>query len=401
MPPKRINPLQPNQYRSRDIILDRQERRLKEQQALRDNFLKLHDFVEKVIGPWATQARISQLISEDFDEMALDKNVQNAVNVSFKNASSPTPQVGNSQFVYTAPSRFGTIPLSKLPEHNNVVHRGITEQEFFKGTLAVRLYVTLFKEVEVAPGGTTPYKDVHQDKKTGKITIYSGDKTPVLWVNAGQPLRALKWLEKYKVEKKPGAQPVIRSFCIPVSAYIPITQNAILEHDAGKEGNESKTFNVDRHYASDQFGIRGNALKTLQEKALPGSLITYADDLAYSKPEVGGEILLTKVLRDRLGVPTTAIQGANVFVDPTTGEFQKKDQFGGIADKLMNIYGCWFGNDQFITQKWLGIPRDRRCTLMREYLHAYGLYIPLEYWTEIQAGRSPATVAQNLRRSLK
>ncbi len=390
MPPRRIDTQQPNKYRSRDIIDARYIRRAEEQQTRRNNFLRLDEFVAKVIGPWATQARIAQLIADDFDEMALDRSVQDAVNVSFKKESAS---------VHVTPSRIGPIPVNN-PLQNNVVHRGVTEQEIFEGVPAVRLYVTLFKEVEVV-NGITPYKDVHQDSKTGKIKIYSGDKTPVLWVNAGQPLRALKWLEKYKVEKKPGAEPVIRSFCIPVSAYLPITRNAILEHDAGQVGNELKTFNVDRHYASDQFGFRGDALQTLQKEALPGSLITYTDDLSYAKPGVGGQIRLTNVLRERLGVPLTTIEGANVFVDPSTGEFQKKDSFSGIADKLMNIYGTWMGNDQFITQKWLGIPRDRRCALMREYLGKYGLHIPLDYWTEIQAGRAPAAVAANLRRVVR
>jgi hypothetical protein len=372
---------QPNQFRSAEIIADRRDRRADDAEKYKRSFLRLHQFVEKVIGPWATQARISQLIAIDFDEMRLDQSVKDAVRVSFGK---------DERFVQIAPSR-----ISTSTSNNQAVHRGVTEQEIYNGQAAVRLYISLFSEVKVAPGGTTPYKDVHQDLKTGKITIYTGiQQNPILWVNAGQPLRALKWMEKYKVEKKPGAKPIIRSFCLPLKDYVPITQDAILEHDA--KSQTDKSFNVDRHYASDQFGIRGPALTKLQEHAMAGSLITYTDDPSYSSPAFGGKIMSAQVLRARLGVPEETVKNANVWVDPGSGEFAKKDRFAGVADKLMNIYGIWFGNEHFLSEKMTGIPRMRRLELMRDYLREYDLPIPSEYWQRIVSSTSPAAAARSL-----
>lgn len=390
---------QPNAYRSRDIIQDRWARRAEDAARRAQSFRDLHQFVEHVVGPWATQARISQLIAEDFDDMALDRSVKDAAQkISFGrfNTVGNTPQVGHALFVQIAPSRV------KSQSHgggggNNVIHRGLTEQEFFRGRPAVRMYCTVFSEVVVPKGGVTPYKDIHQDPHTGAIRIYTGDQSnPILWVNAGQPLRAIKWLEKYKVEKKPGAKPLIRSFCLPVADYLSITKSAILEHDAGHSRNRMKSFNVDRHYASDQFGLRGEGLRILKEKAIAHSLITYTDDTSYSRPALGGQIVSTKVLRQRLGVPEETIPG--VWVDSETGEFAKKDKFTGVADKLMNIYGTWFANEQFIADAWSRIPRLRRLALMREYLGEYKLYIADEFWQRILSGASPAVVAKSLVR---
>jgi hypothetical protein len=359
------------------------------------NFLRVHRFIKKSIGPWATQARISQLIADDFDEMALDRSVQDAVQVTFGKQATANhkPQVGRAEFLQIAPSRIGPVPATVRA--SNVIHRGVTEQEMFDGVAAVRLYVTIFREVQVSASGTTPYKDIHQNRWTKKITINSGDQTPVLWVNAGQPLRALKWLEKYKVEN-PAATPVIRSFCIPTSDFLTITANAVLEHDANRPENRDRTFNVDRHYASDQFGIRGDALRMLKEQAIKGSLITYTENPSYSNGDFGGDIRSVRELRDRLGVPERSIANENVFVNPTSGEFQKKDRFGGVADKLMNIYATWMGNDLFATEKWLKIPQTRRSELMRQYLESYGIRIEETYWAQIRSGRAPAQIAQTV-----
>lgn len=226
-------PRHANAYRSREIINDRWARRAADDARYRQQFKDLHRFVEEVIGPWATQARISQLIAEDFDEMALDRGIKaGAQKISFQKyaSASGTPQVGHAPFVQLAPSR-----VKPQGHHggggNNVIHRGLTEQEFWHGGPAVRIYVTVFAEVQVAANGLTPYKDVHQNPRTGQITIYTGNQAnPILWVNIGQPLRALKWLEKYKVEKRPGARPVIRSFCLPVADFVRISRAAIPEH---------------------------------------------------------------------------------------------------------------------------------------------------------------------------
>ena len=357
-------------------------------------FIRVHQFVEKSIGPWATQARISQLIAEDFDEMLLDQSVAEAVQVTFgKNATdNSTPQVGRAEFIQLTPSRIGPVPTQRDP--SNIIHRGVTEQEMINGVAAVRLYVTVFSEAQVGAGGTSRYKDIHQNRSTKKISIYTGegDNSP-LWVNAGQPLRALKWLEKYKAQD-PNAKPVIRSFCIPTAEFLAITASAILEQDS--KANPDKTFNVDRHYASDQFGIRGDGIRILRDTAIKGSLITYAEDPAHTRSDFGGDIRTVRELRDRLGVPEAAIPNESVFLDDN-GEFKKKKRFAGIADKLMNIYATWMGNDLFATEKWRGVPRLRRCERMREDMESYGIRIDDQYWTQIiNGGMVPARIARTI-----
>jgi hypothetical protein len=356
-------------------------------------FIRVHQFVEKSIGPWATHARISQLIAEDFDEMLLDQSVAAAVQVTFgKNATDNyTPQVGRAQFIQIAPSRVGPVPKQGGP--SNVIHRGVTEQETIDGVAAVRLYVTVFSEAQVSAGGTSRYKDIHQNRWTKKISIYTGEGDSILWVNAGQPLRALKWLEKYKAQD-PNAKPVIRSFCIPTADFLGITASAILEHDASTPANRDRTFNVDRHYASDQFGVRGDGLRILRGTAIKGSLITYAENPAHTHSDFGGDIRTVRELRDRLGVPEAALPNESVFVNGT--DFQKKDRFAGIADKLMNIYATWMGNDLFATERWLRIPRLRRCVLMRQHMESYGIRIDEKYWTQINGGMAPARLAQTI-----
>lgn len=394
--PRNPHPSGPNAYRSRNIILERRDRRYEEAAARRQNFLKLHRFVLETIGPWATQARISQMIAEDFDEMALDRSVKDAVKVSFGmyNTHQNSPQVGHARFVQIAPSR---AHPTRRSSHNDIIHRGLTEQEFFQGAPVVRLYVTVFSEAK-SIGGRTEYKDIHQDLHTKRIIIHTGTQVnPILWLNAGQPLRALKWFEKYKVENK-SARPLIRSFCLPVNKYLEITKNVILEHEASNPKNENRSFNVDRHYASDQFGIRGNELKILSEHAVPASLVTYADESRFATAQISGDIQSTRALRERLGVPKEDIPGANVWVDPARGEFVKKGKFTGLADKLMNIYGTWIGNDLFITDTWQTIPRTRRLQMMRDALSEYQLHIPEEFWQLSMGGRSLDSIARSLPR---
>jgi len=383
-----------NTFRSRDIILAKRVRKSREATTRKQNFLELHRFVLEVIGPWATQARISQLIAEGFDEMALDLSVRNAVKVSFGmfNTHQSNPQIGHARFVQIAPSH---AHPNAQNSYSDIIHRGFTEQEFFQGAPVVRVYVTVFTEAK-STGGQTEYKDIHQDLYTKQIIIHTGTQAnPILWVNAGQPLRALKWFEKYKIDSK-SARPLIRSFCLPINHYIDITKNVILEHEAGAPGNENRSFNVDRHYASDQFGIRGKELKILREHAVPASLITYADDPGFATTSLSETIQSTQSLRSRLGVPKDNIFGENVWIDSVRGEFVRKDKYRGTADKLMNIYGMWLGNAHFISNKWKNIPYPKRLDMMRSTLMEYQLYIPEEFWRRSLNGGSLGSIAESL-----
>ena len=81
-----------------------------------------------------------------------------------------------------------------------------------------------------------------------------------------------------------------------------MSANAVPEHDSKKF--QDKSINVDRHYATDQFGVRGPALKMLESRAIAGSLITYTENPTWATTSTAGTIKNIAELRGRLGVPT-------------------------------------------------------------------------------------------------
>ncbi|MEA3119215.1 MAG: hypothetical protein QOI13_2485 [Paraburkholderia sp.] len=204
----------------------------------------------------------------------------------------------------------------------------------------------------------------------GAVHIYEG-KGGTMWVNAGQPLRALKWFEKYKVQADE-AKPLIRSFAFPLDMYHEISKKAFLEFNAKDDKNRS--FNVDRHFASDQFGIRGEDLVALKAHAVPGSLITYTDNPAYADPATSGKIESTSVLRERLGVPETPLKDFHVFVDKQ--DFAKREHMPDMADQLMELYGTWMGNRNFLPERRKNIPIARRWEFIDKTFAENGIELP-------------------------
>ncbi len=391
---------QPDKYRSRDIIMDRRARRSAEEQARRQAFKDLDNYVRTVIGPWATQARISQMIADDFDALGKSKTVTEKAslfNFGKTVTASSRPEIGHSHFGYVAPSRIKPRGRQGGGEFNRVIYRGYVEHEFFGGdkgggSPAVRMYVTVASEAKVEKDGTTKYKDIQQ--VNGAIKIYTGTQAnPILWVNAGQPLRACKWFDKYKVQD-PNYKPLIRSFLVPAKVFQELSKGAGLEAEAGQRRNKGRSFNVDRHYATDQFGVRGSDLQKLMTAAIPNSLITYTDNPSHVTAKTAGRIESVNSLRSRLGVPEQTIPG--VWVDPDKGDFADKKVFNKKADALMNIYAVWTGQDAFLSSKMAAIPRVRQRTLMRDELAALGKFIALEFWERIQRGEVPAAIAQRL-----
>lgn len=285
------------------------------------------------------------MIANDFDAMRIDAKIfSTAQRLSFGMAptATNTPGVGLESFEYLTPHR---VVHDAPGESNRVIHRGIVEQEMHNGVAAVRLYMAIFAESKPDAENKVVHKDGHAS--AGNITTYAGgDHDTVLWVNAGQPLRALEWFEKYKIQDAQ-ARPLIRSFLIPNKVFKGISERAIVEHDAGRVENKAKTFNVDRHFASDQFGVRGDDIKLISISAIRNSLVTYVDDMINATPAFSGQLVYTQVLRERLGVPRETIEG--VWVDPVTKGLASKGAASGLANKLMNIYGCWTGNALYVS----------------------------------------------------
>jgi hypothetical protein len=134
--------------------------------------------------------------------------------------------------------------------------------------------------------------------------------------------------------------PVIRSYLFPLAELNRITDDAILESEVGKaaDPNKDKSYNVDRHAASNQYAFRGGDVSQLAAQARPGSLVTYAWDPQRVTPERSGELHPISDLYAKLGVP---------FHDPslspwTSGSsFAERDKLESIATDYNMYYVTW------------------------------------------------------------
>jgi hypothetical protein len=192
----------------------------------------------------------------------------------------------------------------------------------------------------------------------------------------------------------PTYRPLIRSILVPGKVYEALSKGAGLEAEAGQRGNKQRSFNVDRHYATDQFGVRGADLRKLAAAAIPSSLITYTDNAAHVTARTAGRIESVGSLRTRLGVPQETVPG--IWVDPAKGDFADKKVFDKKADGLMDVYAIWTGQAIFLSDKMKTIPAARQLKLMRAALAELNKFIPPEFWERIERGEVPTRIAAGL-----
>jgi hypothetical protein len=405
-------PVADPRYRSREIILARRAERARKGEDLNDRFLELHYFIDKVIGPWATQARISQFIADDYKRISgtLDTSFQSAVSVSFSPQASlaDQAQIGGAFsylmpiFKVVRPRDPHTAPTD--PPLHILINHGVTEQEIVAGQAVVHCYTTVFQENPEANWGNKPvaasrYKDVHQ-RASGKVEIYDGYdgadgmKTPtgIFFVSVGQPLRALKWMEKYNAN---GGKAIIRQFSVPAGDYAELAGHAVPEHGAGK----GDSINVDVRASSDQFGLRGAQLDRLKERVISGSLVSYTDHKGAATPGVSGEVRMASELRKRLGVPETGLKELEVFL-AKNGDFQSSNSFMGIADTLMNLYGFWWRKDEYLSDTLRSMPMQARVAWALKALTSRKIKVDRDVWklvSEVYGGaRSPGAKGVSL-----
>lgn len=190
----------------------------------------------------------------------------------------------------------------------------------------VRVYQAIY-----APAQDERRKDVFQESD-GRISLYGKEN---VWLNMGNPHRALSFVRKYIVNglarrkelaaklaeqgsvefdnqtftnqemlDKYHGRPLIRSFLIPKEIYEEITGKAIDELQLRALGKYTK--NSDQPQASDQYAVNKEGLALIRKYAKPGSLITYVlDDYKedYALEERNGEIVGFSELLDDLGMP--------------------------------------------------------------------------------------------------
>ena len=208
-----------------------------------------------------------------------------------------------------------------------MVHRGLVETEIHGDKKYVRAYQTIYAPNE----DNSSWKDVHQedakDKEDQKIKFKGKGDT---WVNFGQPLRALHYIRTYKAQADEGkreeawkaveqdertpekrkeierahGKPIVRSFLVPFDVYEELTSQAISESQRDKLGDYN--MNVDKSKASDQYQIVGAGIKTMEQTAVPGSLVSYVLDQhkdEYQQPH-HGEVKGVDELSEKLGLPS-------------------------------------------------------------------------------------------------
>lgn len=373
-----------------------------------ERFLQLHAFIDKVIGPWATQSRISQFIAEDYDRLSveLESSFDHAVTMSFNAGTSLLEQARiGGRFSYLRP--YMRPVRLKNKDAKILVNHGVTEQEYIGDQRVVHCYTTVFAQNprqnwDAQTGSAGLYKDVQQDEK-GNVELYDGVDGPdgnkkrvdVLWVSVGQPLRAIKWMDKYNGSK---GEAIIRRYSVPADDYEQLIKNAVPEHGAVS----GDTINVDVHAASDQFGLRGAALARLRKRVIPHSLVSYSDNPGQVDKKTGGTIRHANELRKSLGIPVKGARQLDVFIAGTAdnAHFQNTDKFGGIADTLMNLYGVWWRNDAFLSEQWSALLPDHRLKRARNALQKRKVKVDDDVWTKVEqicaGGSSPGEYARTL-----
>ncbi|MFE7751943.1 hypothetical protein [Streptomyces sp. NPDC057428] len=223
-----------------------------------------------------------------------------------------------------------------------LINRDVPESVIVDGEAYVPVYMTVVAD---ALGSNEPeYKDFGQDED-GLVRIHTGDtegSEKVLWVSFGQPLRQVKWLEKYSGDG--WNDPMIRSFLVPLRTVNEISRGAITEF----ESKDAKLdLNVDKHYAANQFGIQNpRSLELLRQTALPGSLRTYTDGATEEQPQSWGDVRPTSELRERLGVPNERMPGFSVFTQEKG--FLPADKYEQTARELREISAAHHNNSRLL-----------------------------------------------------
>jgi hypothetical protein len=348
--------------------------------------------MDQSVGPWATQARIAQLIDENMHDLHTDPSVTEKLTFLkphlLRSPDEKNPQIAPGESELLAPSR----SRGRAEGTTSVIHRGDLEIEMIHEAPYVRVYVSLWAEARADKTGKVKYKDVHQSQDTGEITIHTGrdqgeqregeeedEKMPIMWISGGQPLRQLKWFYKYPREKyNPGAMPVVRSFLVPLEIWNKISATAVNEEVARRPENKDKPFNVDTAYGANQFGLRGPMLELLRQNVISGTLVSYVGNREHSQEAYGGTIRHIHELREKLGAPRGP-EPLPVWVDPKVGKFVRTGKQGSIADDLMFYYAVWTGNDNFLPEKRRKIPKPRRHEMLREFLKSQGRPLPKDY----------------------
>jgi hypothetical protein len=212
-----------------------------------------------------------------------------------------------------------TVPRERVKD-GGTLRTGLVETEMHDDKLCVRVYQSVFAPLNKGTL-TKGYKDVYQNPEDTSIVISSSknkkDESADTCFNVGQPLRALKWAERYMTQHGVNADsaPAVRSFLVPYEDYLSLLDQSVQQEKLGNVSNVQGMKNVDSNSATDQFELSEKQLEVLKKSAVGGTLQSYFTS-EIPKKEEGidhGETNSLRSLYDKLGVP--------VFADTLAGEY--------------------------------------------------------------------------------
>ena len=221
------------------------------------------------------------------------------------------------------------IPTSFKSKVNKeyIINVGDVQTVNIHGKQCVRAYLSVFKS-----SIDGKFKDVTQNE-FGRVKALA-KPNDIFWLNIGRPLRAVKWMEKYKRDAE--SLPLIRSFLIPYNLFLKIAANSVPE--CKRSDHKDHSFNVDVHYAPNQFGLTKKDLDELNKHIIPFSLITYYDNENSYNESQGGQMLPVSILKEQLGIPLTD-DIFEIFSMKESKEFTKHKKFATNTNNLMWYYG--------------------------------------------------------------
>lgn len=275
-------------------------------------------------------------------------------------------------------------PISSLVNKSYIINLGHVESIVVNGKQCIRAYLAVY-----APSPDGSYKDISQDEY-GNIKAYA-KKNDIFWINFGRPLRAVKWMEKYKAGED--SDPRLRTVLIPFNVLKKIAEKSVIESKRSQHIESS--FNVDVHYEPNQFGLTKEDLDFFNKNIIPYSLITYSYNTSNIAKNEGMSIPLS-ALKDQLGIPKDK-DVFNVFTN-NKGEFTKRNKFESNANKLMWLFGLMTQSKLFVPKEKEKIPDDKRMDLIKKMLPDINNYsdITQEKINTIALWASQARISQLL-----
>ena len=206
-----------------------------------------------------------------------------------------------------------------------------------------------------------------------------------------------------------GLVPLIRSFLVPTHVFLTLSRAAISEAEHTTAQNPM-AINVDQSGAANQFGIVGAGIEFLKQHAIRGSLITYTEKPEVLQPGVNGVVYTIASLYHALGITAELWEAVWLEETKTPNKYMiRRNNHSKFADEMMGIYALWIGKvDEYCSRSeqttlvrngdTTNLPTHLRNWLLNTLEEKYGRIVPSPFREQILTGRTPAEIADTLRK---